>query len=341
MRHVESLKRKYGVSMQVVSYQSERPCSEIEASVILCRYYLGVQVAVKAAEAAVEAAKGDVYWRDREWRMVKARRKRVLAAEEKAAAAAAQAAREEVTPSERERREFTCWCSHCRTRVWQRRVHKRGVKATEEQEGQQQQRREREHGQEHEHGHEQRQETEHEQEEHAHERARECARGVRVASEAAARGLELAESRDEAWAYKLERRLAKKRRKKWGERNGGWRVRETPASPPRHEQEQEQRQPVQNSLIARLLLSLLVAVEEWGKRGRGGGEGKKRARGRSRSRSESRENSGDAVIETKRRRQAREGRHCEAPLGSRHQVAHWGNVAGRRKGDPRDRGPKA
>ena len=129
--------------MQVVSYQSERPCSEIEASVILCRYYLGVQVAVKAAEAAVEAAKGDVYWRDREWRMVKARRKRVLAAEEKAAAAAAQAAREEVTPSERERREFTCWCSHCRTRVWQRRIHKRGVEVTEEQEGQQAQEEER------------------------------------------------------------------------------------------------------------------------------------------------------------------------------------------------------
>ena len=50
--------------MQIVSYQDERPCSEIEASVILCRYYLGVQVAVKAAEAAVEAAKGDVYWRE-------------------------------------------------------------------------------------------------------------------------------------------------------------------------------------------------------------------------------------------------------------------------------------
>ena len=124
--------------------------------------------------------------REREWRMVKARRKRIQAAEEKAVAEAEQAAGEEVTPSERERREFTCWCSHCRTRVWQRRVHKRGVKATEEQEGQQQQRREREHGQEHEHGHEQRQETKHEQEEHAHERARECERGVRVASEAAA-----------------------------------------------------------------------------------------------------------------------------------------------------------
>ena len=274
--------------------------------------------------------------REREWRMVKARRKRVQAAEEKAAAEAKQAAREEGTASEREGRKL-----HGQTRAWQRRIHKRGVEVTEEQEEEQQQRREREHGQEHEHGHEQRQETEHEQEEHAHERARECARGVRVASEAAARGLELAESRDEAWAYKLERRLAKKRRKTLGERTGGWGVREAPASPPRYEQEQEQRQPVQNSLIARLLLSLLVAVEEWGTRGRGGGEGKKRARGRSRSRSESRENSGDAVIETKRRRQAREGRHCEMPLGSRHQVAHWGNVAGRRKGDPRDRGPKA
>ena len=44
--------------------------------------------------------------------MVKARKKRVQAAEEKAAAEAKQAAREEVTASEREGREFTCWCSH-------------------------------------------------------------------------------------------------------------------------------------------------------------------------------------------------------------------------------------
>ena len=294
MRHVESLKRKYGVSMQVVSYQSERPCSEIEASVILCRYYLGVQVAVKAAEAAVEAAKGDVYWRDREWRMVKARRKRVLAAEEKAAAEAAQAARENETASAKAFTEFF----HSQTKAWQR-IYKRGVEVKE---------------------------------------------GARVASEAAARGLELAESRDEAWAYRLERKLAKKRRKVWGGRKGGWGVREgteMSAAPSQHEQEQEQRQPMRVSLIARLLLSLLAAAEAgvWG--GRGGDGGKKRGKNRSRSRSESRENSGDAAIETKRRRQAREGRHCEIPPGSRHQVAHWGNVAGRRKGDPRDRGPGA
>ena len=95
-------KRKYGVDMQIVSYQDERPCSEIEASLVLCRYYVGVQVAVMAAKVAVEADKGEIYWREREWRMVKARRKRVLAAEEKAAADAKQAARENETASERE-----------------------------------------------------------------------------------------------------------------------------------------------------------------------------------------------------------------------------------------------
>ena len=177
-----------------------------------------------------------------------------------------------------------------------------------------------------------------------YKRGVEVKEGARVASEAAARGLELAESRDEAWAYRLERKLAKKRRKVWGGRKGGWGVREgteMSAAPSQHEQEQEQRQPMRVSLIARLLLSLLAAAEAgvWG--GRGGDGGKKREKNRSRSRSESRENSGDAAIETKRRRQAREGRHCEIPPGSRHQVAHWGNVAGRRKGDPRDRGPGA
>ena len=53
LQRVESLKRKYRVSMQIVSYQSERPCSETEASLMLCRYYFGVEVAVMEAEAAV------------------------------------------------------------------------------------------------------------------------------------------------------------------------------------------------------------------------------------------------------------------------------------------------
>ena len=38
LQHVESLKRKHGVSMQIVSYQDERPCSESEAVLLLCRY---------------------------------------------------------------------------------------------------------------------------------------------------------------------------------------------------------------------------------------------------------------------------------------------------------------
>ena len=59
-----------------------------------------------AAEAAVEAVKGEVYWREREWRMVKARRKRVLAAAEEAAAEARQAARENGAASEKVFREI-------------------------------------------------------------------------------------------------------------------------------------------------------------------------------------------------------------------------------------------
>ena len=81
-QHVESLKRKYGVSMQIVSYQ--RACSESDAALILCRYYLGAQVAVMAAKAAAFRAvfRGEVYWRERERRMLKDKRKQVLAAEE-------------------------------------------------------------------------------------------------------------------------------------------------------------------------------------------------------------------------------------------------------------------
>ena len=60
-----------------------------------------------AAEAAVEAVKGEVYWREREWRMAKARRKRVLTAEEKAAAEARQAARENGAAGEKEVRKFS------------------------------------------------------------------------------------------------------------------------------------------------------------------------------------------------------------------------------------------
>ena len=70
--------------MQIVSYQDERPCSESEAALLLCRYYLGVQVAVMAAEAAVGNAKGELWWREREWQPVKGRRrefKRVAAGE--------------------------------------------------------------------------------------------------------------------------------------------------------------------------------------------------------------------------------------------------------------------
>ena len=52
-------------------------------------------------------------------------------------------------------------------------------------------------------------------------RGNEVTEGARVGSEAATRGLELAESRNEAWAYRLERKLAKKRRKKWEERKSG------------------------------------------------------------------------------------------------------------------------
>ena len=114
---------------------------------------------------------------------------------------------------------------------------------------------------------------------------------------------------------------------------------ELSAIPPQHEQDEEHGL-TQARLSARLL-SLLAAAQEEGERKGGGDEGKKRERNRSRSRSESRENSDDAAFETKRRRQAREGQHCEVPPGSRHQVAHWGNVAGRRKGDPRDRGSEA
>ena len=48
-------------------------------------------------------------------------------------------------------------------------------------------------------------------------RGKEVTDGARVASEAAMRGLELAESRNEAWAYRLEAKLANKRRQVWGE----------------------------------------------------------------------------------------------------------------------------
>ena len=100
-QHVESLQRKYGVSMQIVSYQGERPCSEIEAALVLCRYYFGVQVAVMAAETAVGTVKGKLYWREREWLMVKDRRKRALAAEEMAAAEKGQEARENEAASDK------------------------------------------------------------------------------------------------------------------------------------------------------------------------------------------------------------------------------------------------
>lgn len=36
LQHIESLKRKYGVSMQIVR-MDERPCSESEAALLLCR----------------------------------------------------------------------------------------------------------------------------------------------------------------------------------------------------------------------------------------------------------------------------------------------------------------
>ena len=70
-QHVESLKRKYGVSMQIVSYQEQMPCSESEAALILYRYYFAAQVAVMATEAAVFRAvfKGVSYCRERERRM--------------------------------------------------------------------------------------------------------------------------------------------------------------------------------------------------------------------------------------------------------------------------------
>ena len=261
---------------------------------MLCRYYFGVEVAIMAAEAAARCVKGEVYWREKEWRMVKYIRKRVLAAEEMTATEARHAARENRAASERAFTEFF----HSQTKTWQR-IHKRGVEFTER---------------------------------------------ARVFSEAATRGLELAELRNETWAYRLERKLAKKRRRVWGERKSGGGVREEnhselSAIPPQHEQDEEHGL-TQARLSARLL-SLLAAAQEEGERKGGGDEGKKRERNRSRSRSESRENSDDAAFETKRRRQAREGQHCEVPPGSRHQVVHWGNVAGRRKGDPRDRGPEA
>ena len=92
-----------------------------------------------------------------------------------------------------------------------------------------------------------------------------------------------------------------------------------------HEQEHEQRHPTQIGSFARLTLPLLTAVERGGERWKEGGGGRKRERNRSRSR----ERSDDAALATKRRRQAREGQHCEMPSGARHQVAHWGNVHGR------------
>ena len=73
-----------------------------------------------------------------------------------------------------------------------------------------------------------------------YKRGMEVTEGARVASETATRGLELAELRNEAWAYRPERKLAKKGRMVWGERKSGRRVREdseSSAISPPHEQE--------------------------------------------------------------------------------------------------------
>ena len=78
------------------------------------------------AKAAVRYVKGELHWREKEWRMVKYRRKCVLAAEERTATEARHAARENRAASEKAFAEFF----HSQTKAWQR-IHKRGVESTE------------------------------------------------------------------------------------------------------------------------------------------------------------------------------------------------------------------
>ena len=79
-----------------------------------------------AAEAAARNIKSELCWREREWRMVKYRRKRVLAAEEMTAAEARQTARENRAASEKAFTDFF----HSQTKAWQR-IYKRGKEITE------------------------------------------------------------------------------------------------------------------------------------------------------------------------------------------------------------------